>query len=139
MCSSVVLFGITYSVNMTTRLDLRFKQLIYLITNNVPLPEGYVKYDLVYPYMLYVAETETNPTLKKQYQGLLDHRDLWIQDFNKQQQQEQQQQQQEQGKGEGGSKSRRKAARKTRCTSNTHRRRHSRARKHKNNTYARRR
>ena len=116
------------------RMILRYKKLIYLITNNVPLPEGYVRYDLVYPNMVHVAETEPNTKIKKYYEGLLDHRDRWIQEFNKQQQQQQ-------GEGEGGSKSRRKAARKTRCKTktNTHRRRHSRARKHKNNTYARRR
>jgi hypothetical protein len=135
-----------YIIDLQNKDDiiLNYKRIIYLIKNNIPLPENYKKYDLVYAFTLNLAEKDpSNPRYKK----LLEHKEEWIEDFNKQQEEEELQ---EISPLDGGSKSRRrhrrKPARKTRrgrirkSMSKTHRRkRHSRVRKSKRNTYTRRR
>ena len=132
-----------YIIDLQNKDDiiLNYKRIIYLIKNNIPLPENYEKYDLVYAFTLNLAEKDSsNPMYKK----LLEHKEEWIEGFNKQQEEELQ----EISPLGGGSKSRRrhrrKPARKTRrgrtrkTKSKTHRRkRHSRIRKHKKNTYTR--
>ena len=131
---------------------LNCKRVIYLIENNITLPETYEKKNynqyMIYANMLYVAENDLlNPLNNK----ILEHKKSWIEGFNRQQEEEQKERELKVDVEGGGSKSQRrhrrhrKPARKTRrgrtrkskvkSKTKTHRRRrHSRVRKHKKYT-----
>ena len=133
---------------------LRYKQIIYLIQNEIELPEAY---RLKGEYMSYIIMTEIAELLKNsspsrpnlsENENLIRHKQAWINDFNQQQEASASEEQDPTpavplGDLGGGHKSRRqhrhvhktRRGRKSKSKPKTHRHRHhSRTRKHKKYT-----